>query len=78
MSLIDSFHQHVELLHLVGIQYLANAVARFFADSPELRLVLLSQIPHLLRGLIENPADLLDLSVGEVERWCQRPVDQPK
>jgi len=60
---IHLFHQLVELLHLLWIQDLADAAAGFFAKATELRIDLLLQIPHLLRGLVENLTDLLNLGV---------------
>src|ERR1039458_6040795 len=66
-------HQVVKLLHLLGAQDLSNAVASLLVEGLELRIHLLLQVPHFLRSLSENLADLLDLGIGKIQFFLQAP-----
>ncbi len=77
MPLIDRPNELIKLLRLIRVQDLPDASACLLVNRLELRIDLLLQIPHLLRGLIENLADLLHLGVGEIQillEVCHRTI----
>jgi hypothetical protein len=67
VPLIDRSYELIKLFLLIGVQDLPDARACLHVDHLELRINLLLQIPHFLRRLIENLADLLRLGVGEIQ-----------